>query len=79
MKKLWLLSFLCLLSAFSVSAQELSCRVQVNSDKIQGTNKQVFTTLQQAITEYINTRKWSEAQIAVNEKSIAAYSSLSIR
>lgn len=68
MKKLWLLSFLCLLSAFSVSAQELSCRVQVNSDKIQGTNKQVFTTLQQAITEYINTRKWSEAQIAVNEK-----------
>ena len=68
MKNLWLLSFLCLLSAFSVSAQELSCRVQVNSDKIQGTNKQVFTTLQQAITEYINTRKWSEAQIAVNEK-----------
>lgn len=29
MKNLWLLSFLCLLSAFSVSAQELSCRVQV--------------------------------------------------
>ena len=26
MKNLWLLSFLCLLSAFSVSAQELSCR-----------------------------------------------------
>ena len=49
MKKLWLLSFLCLLSAFSVSAQELSCRVQVNSDKIQGTNKQVFTTLQRRL------------------------------
>lgn len=68
MKSIWLLCLALLLPVFTLSAQELSCRVQVNSDKIQGTNKQVFTTLQQAITEYINTRKWSEAQIAANEK-----------
>ena len=68
MKKWGLLLLLILCSAWGVPAQELSCRVQVNSDKIQGTNKQVFNTLQQAITEYINTRKWSEAQIAANEK-----------
>ncbi len=59
--------FFILLSS-SVSAQELNCRVQVNSDKIQGTNKQVFTTLEQAISEYINTRKWSNAQISPNER-----------
>ena len=56
-----------LLSSF-LSAQELNCRVQVNSDKIQGTNKQVFTTLEQAISEYINNRKWSNAQISNNER-----------
>ena len=69
MKKI--LFILWAFSAFAATrlpAQELSCRVQINSDKIQGTNKQVFTTLQQAVTEYINTRKWSDAQIAVNEK-----------
>ncbi len=68
MKRCWLPIFLFFVSLFPLSAQELSCRVQINSDKIQGTNKQVYTTLQQAITEYINTRKWSNAQIAVNEK-----------
>ncbi|MBQ8422781.1 MAG: DUF4835 family protein [Coprobacter sp.] len=68
MRKWLLICTLMWLTIPYLSAQELSCRVQINSEKIQGTNKQVFTTLEQAITEYINTRKWSEAQIAVNEK-----------
>ena len=68
MKKLVSITALFLWLAAGLPAQELSCRVQINSDKIQGTNKQVFSTLEQAITEYINTRKWSEAQIAANEK-----------
>ena len=68
MKKWSLLLLLILCPAWVVPAQELSCRVQVNSDKIQGTNKQVFNTLQEAITEYIHTRKWSAAQNAANEK-----------
>lgn len=56
------------ISALSATAQELNCRVQINSDKIQGTNKQVFTTLEQAISEYINNRKWSSAQVSANER-----------
>ena len=46
-----LLLFPCL-----AAAQELNCRVEVNSDQIQGTNKEVFTTLKEAITEYIYDR-----------------------
>lgn len=43
-------------------------RVTINSDKVQGTNKQVFTTLQTALTEFINNRKWTDATFAVNER-----------
>ena len=50
------------------NAQELNCQVEVNSSKIEGTDKSVFTTLQEAITEYFNTHKWTNAQFSVNEK-----------
>lgn len=31
-------------------ANEFNAQVKINSDKIQGTNKQVYTTLQDALT-----------------------------
>lgn len=49
-------------------AQEINARITINSDKIQGTNKQVFTTLQNSLTEFVNNRKWTDATFAVNEK-----------
>lgn len=49
-------------------AQELNCQVEVNSSQIQGTNKSVFETLQESITEYFNTTKWTNAQFYPNEK-----------
>ena len=42
-------------------ANEFNAQVKINSDKIQGTNKQVYTTLQDALTQFINTRKWTDA------------------
>ena len=60
--------FICLLLTFSAKSQELNARVTINSDKVQGTNKQVFTTLQTALTEFINNRKWTDATFAVNER-----------
>lgn len=52
----------------TAAAQELNCQVEVNSQSIQGTNKSVFETLQTAISEYFNDRKWTNAQFAPNEK-----------
>lgn len=49
-------------------AQELNCQVQLDYSQVQGTNTSVFSTLENAISEYINTRKWTNAQIAPNEK-----------
>lgn len=55
-------------AADNAIAQELNCKVEINSDKVQGTNKSVFQTLEQAINEYMNTNVFSNAQYAVNEK-----------
>lgn len=67
MRKILSLLIYALLAA-SAAAQELNCRVEVNSDKITGTNKSVFTTLQEAITSYMNNTKFTAAQYSPIEK-----------
>ena len=57
-----------LLGIASGRAQELKCDVEINSQQIQNTSKEVFTTLQQAIADYMNTTKWTDAQFSANEK-----------
>lgn len=59
---------LALMPFMSAHAQELKCDVEINSTQIQNTSKEVFTTLQQAIADYMNTTKWTDAQFSVNEK-----------
>lgn len=45
--------------ANTITAQELNCNVQVNTQQIQGTNKQIFQTLQTAMFEFMNNRVWT--------------------
>ncbi|GHT35916.1 DUF4835 domain-containing protein [Bacteroidia bacterium] len=59
---------LSLLMASVAEAQEMNARITINSDKIQGTNKQVFTSLQNSLMEFVNNRKWTDANFSVNEK-----------
>ena len=56
-----------------LQAQELEAKVVVNHSKIQGTNNSVFTTLQEAMTEFLNTRKWSTAQYTQRERIICSF------
>jgi hypothetical protein len=63
-----ILSLIALTMTFCTSAQELRCRVQVNSSLIQGTNKQIFTTLEKELNELMNNRKWSNATYTSNER-----------
>jgi len=49
--------------------QELRCNVQVVSSQIQGTNKQVFQTLQTAIYEFMNNTAWTN-HVYSNEERI---------
>ncbi|CAG0987371.1 hypothetical protein FLAV_02112 [Flavobacteriales bacterium] len=51
--------FLLLICVNSLYAQELNCVVQVNSTQVANVEKRVFETLQKAIFEFMNNRKWT--------------------
>lgn len=70
MKKSRIVLLGCMLIAAILPArgQELNCSVEVNTDKISGTDKGIFTTLQTAITEYMNNTQWGNAQFLANER-----------
>lgn len=63
-----LILFFILISSVYSFAQELNCRVEVNTSQLEGTNKSVFETLQTAINEYVNTNKWTDMQFSPNER-----------
>ncbi|MEF8811275.1 MAG: DUF4835 family protein [Bacteroidales bacterium] len=67
-KKAFYLAVLFVLIQFSGIAQELRCNVQILSSQIQGTNKQVFKTLQEDVYEFMNTRIWTEDEFSNQER-----------
>ena len=50
------------------NAQELNCQVQVLTPRIQSSDKKIYTTLQQAIFEFINNTKWTGDKFQAEEK-----------
>jgi len=56
------------LSHLASHSQELRCNVQIISNQIQGTNKQIFKTLQQDIYEFMNNRIWTNQEFQNNER-----------
>lgn len=52
----------------SVQAQEIKCDIRVNSNKIAGTDKSVFESLQTALYEFINNTKWTNVNFRPAEK-----------
>lgn len=64
-------SFFCLFFitiATSLQAQEVKSTVQVIAPSVQMTNKQVLTTLQNAMQQFINNRKWTDETVESREK-----------
>lgn len=47
------------LSSLVSQAQELNCRLQINSQKIKGTNRQMFTTMRTTLFEFMNNTRWT--------------------
>ncbi len=46
----------------TAEAQELNCKVKVNHSQVQGTDKEVFTALETAVSDFMNKRNWTELQ-----------------
>ncbi|MBR2451363.1 MAG: DUF4835 family protein [Paludibacteraceae bacterium] len=55
-------------SVWSVYGQELRCTVTINSDQVQGSNKEMFNTLKQSIEEFVNTSRWTNMTFQEKEK-----------
>lgn len=65
-----IICLIVILSGLSLKAhsQELLCTVEINTSAIEGTNKSVFETLKEAISDYFNETKWTNAIFSPNER-----------
>jgi hypothetical protein len=67
MKRILLL-ITSLVYVFGLNAQELNCTVTINSDQVQGSNKEMFNTLKQSIEEFVNTSRWTNMTFQEKER-----------
>ena len=51
---------LLILISFSTQAQELNCRVIVNAQQIQTTERAIFTEMETEFAQFLNTTKWTD-------------------
>lgn len=58
MRRLFIL-FSLLAISFSTQAQELNCTITIDAQQTGQPNQQVFATLEQQLTEFINNTKWT--------------------
>jgi DNA-binding NtrC family response regulator len=63
-----ILTVLIFLYSLNIYPQELNCNVQIVTQQIQGTNKQVFQTMQEAIYEFMNNTAWTSNVFELEER-----------
>lgn len=64
MKKL---GFLFIFVATLAQAQELNCRVIVNAQQVQTTERAIFTEMETAFEQFLNTTKWTSDEFKIEE------------
>jgi len=65
--KYYLLAILFLCTK-TVNSQELNCNVQISAQKIQGSNRQVFESMQRDIYEFMNNTVWTNHVFSYAER-----------
>ncbi|WP_127137906.1 DUF4835 family protein [Flagellimonas oceanensis] len=63
-----LFSVFLLFAVLGTYAQELNCRVTVNSDQVGQTNQQIFRTLERSLNDFVNKTKWTNRTYRENER-----------
>ena len=64
----YLIITLFLLVHLKIEAQELNCNVQISAQQIQGSNRQVFETMQRDIYEFMNNSVWTSHVFSYSER-----------
>ena len=57
-----------LLMTGTAYAQEIKCHVQMKTDQLEGTNKDIYNELSNDLTEFVNSRKWTDATFTEEER-----------
>ena len=58
--------FLCICCG-AAKAQELNCEVTINTDQLQNVSKEVFQTLQESVTEYMNSNHFTNCLLYTSD------------
>ena len=64
----YLILFFTLMINVLMYGQDLQCNIQIRTDRIQATNKEIFVDLQNAINQFMNQRNWISNQVQPQEK-----------
>jgi hypothetical protein len=65
----WILAAVCMLWLQNAEAQELQARFSVMANRVSTqVDKKTFTTLQTALTNFVNNRKWTTDAFQAQEK-----------
>ncbi|MEA1885729.1 MAG: DUF4835 family protein [Bacteroidota bacterium] len=67
-KNIILLVLLPFMFTVQLQSQELNCTVQITAQKIQGSNRQVFQTMQRSIYEFMNNTVWANHVYSYSER-----------
>ncbi|MDT8415628.1 MAG: DUF4835 family protein [Flavobacteriaceae bacterium] len=59
---------LFILSQFTVMAQEMNCYVEINFNEVKQSNRKIFGTLQQSLSDFINKNRWTNRAVNPQEK-----------
>lgn len=68
MKKILSVIFICLGWSLSVAAQELDCSIRIEAIKAQNIEPRIFKTLETAVYEFMNGRKWTNDKFEPSER-----------
>ena len=61
------------LATLGLQAQELQAKININRQKVQGTDASVFDNLQQTLEQFINERQWTALQFQENERIVCNF------
>lgn len=59
--------------AMGSQAQELLAKITINHKQIQGTDNDVFESLQQTLEQFVNDRQWTNLQFQKNERIVCNF------
>ena len=69
MRKILLIFYILMLCEFGLQAQELQARLSINSSRLSTqVDRKIFQTLQNALNNFLNNRKWTKDAYLQNEK-----------